>query len=310
MYGADPSAGVTAWRWTSPSRTPSALVALDCDGTLLRSDASLSPLSVKVIKRLGEMGVAVTLATGRRFSAALPYARSLGLQQPLVLHNGALIAHPLTGETLRYLPLPREAAEATILLARTFDLDILLFSDPTEREGAGLIERMPRNPFDRRFVVESGGLIQEVADLLRALPARPLKLICAGPPESIGPFHEKLRAVLPSTGQQARTVLYNSQGRVIWSVEVLHAQASKAAGVAYVAHLLGLTLADVIAFGDDMNDYDLLASAGIGVAMENGAPELRQVAREVAPANDKDGVALVLARLFGLDAADPESQGR
>lgn len=301
MNTIDPGARAPQLSPALPRRRPS-LVALDCDGTLLRSDASLSPESIQVIKRLHELGVAVTLATGRRLSGALPYAQRLGLHEPLVLHNGALLADPRSGEIFKYLPLPKAAAAAAIELARRFDLDMLLFTDPTEREGAGLIERLPRNPIDRRFVLENGGLIKPVPDLLDALPDQPLKLICAGQPEPVAQFHAHLQAALDrNIDMQARAVLYNSRGRPTWSVEVLHAQASKAAGVAEVARLLGLTLADVVAFGDDMNDYDLLASAGIGVAMENGIHELRRVAREVAPANDRNGVALVLARLYDLD---------
>lgn len=279
------------------------LVALDCDGTLLRSDGTLGERTVQVVRELRRRGVPITLATGRRVSGALPYAQKLHLDDPLVLHNGAVLADPKTGESLRYLPLPVHATAEAIERGRRHDLDMIVFDDPRRREGAGFIERMPRNPVDRRFVQENIALIQNVPDLIAALPEQPLKAFFAGPPPVVESFYQEIVAWLAErrAGDEVRAILYGGPARETWAVELLNARAGKAEGVAEVAARHGLSLRDVIAFGDDMNDYDLLATCGFGVAMRNGVMGLQKVARRIAPSNDDEGVAVVLAELFGLN---------
>ena len=72
------------------------LVALDIDGTLLDSNGELSARVRRTIKAVIDRGVMVTLATGRRISSTLPWAKALGIEIPLVVHNGAVIVCPKT----------------------------------------------------------------------------------------------------------------------------------------------------------------------------------------------------------------------
>ncbi len=74
---------------------------------------------------------------------------------------------------------------------------------------------------------------------------------------------------------------------------------SKASGLQVVAERHGIRRNEVMAFGDGLNDVDMLRWAGLSVAMDNGHPRLRTLARRVAPGNDVDGVAVVLEELFG-----------
>ena len=76
------------------------LVALDIDGTILNSEEELSPRTRKVILQVQERGVQVVLATGRRLVRTLPWAQALGLTQPLIVHNGAVIFEQASGEIL------------------------------------------------------------------------------------------------------------------------------------------------------------------------------------------------------------------
>jgi hydroxymethylpyrimidine pyrophosphatase-like HAD family hydrolase len=75
---------------------------------------------------------------------------------------------------------------------------------------------------------------------------------------------------------------------------------TKARALASLAAELGVAAEDVVAFGDMPNDLEMLSWAGTSYAMANAHPSVRAAAALVAPGNDEDGVARILAELFGL----------
>ncbi len=81
-------------------------------------------------------------------------------------------------------------------------------------------------------------------------------------------------------------------------VEISAVGVTKATALARIADELGVAAADVVAFGDMPNDLPMLRWAGTSYAMANGHPDLLAAADHVAPTNDEDGVARVLAGLF------------
>src|ERR687885_1463042 len=115
---------------------PIRLLALDLDGTLLNSRGELSERNLEAINRARATGVRVALVTGRRFRDVRPLALELGLDVPVISHNGALTKHARTLETVAAVLLPLEAARATLRVARAHGADALVSDDPG---GAGLL---------------------------------------------------------------------------------------------------------------------------------------------------------------------------
>src|SRR5918911_4114375 len=109
------------------------LIALDLDGTLLNSRGELSERNFRAIAEARARGVRVALVTGRRFRDARPLALRLGLDVPLIAHNGALTKHARTLETVAAVLMPAEAARACVRLGRERGADALVSDDP---EGA------------------------------------------------------------------------------------------------------------------------------------------------------------------------------
>src|SRR5919206_2100853 len=97
---------------------PIRLLALDLDGTLLDSRGRIPPRNREAIDRARRRGVRVALVTGRRFRDARPLALELGLDVPLVAHNGALTKHARSLETVSVSLLPLEAARETLRVGR------------------------------------------------------------------------------------------------------------------------------------------------------------------------------------------------
>src|SRR5689334_5446906 len=98
------------------------LLALDLDGTLIGRDLVIPERVTHAVAAAQERGVAVTLASGRMFGATLPFAKRLHLHDPLICYQGALIRHPITGETYAHVEMPGALAAEAIRLLRAADI--------------------------------------------------------------------------------------------------------------------------------------------------------------------------------------------
>ncbi|MDQ3174539.1 MAG: Cof-type HAD-IIB family hydrolase, partial [Acidobacteriota bacterium] len=115
---------------------PIRLLALDLDGTLLNSRGQVSERNRNALEQARERGVRVAIVTGRRFRDARPIALKLGLDVPVIAHNGALTKHARTLETVAVLPLPLAAARRSLEVGRAAGADALLSDD---HEGLGVL---------------------------------------------------------------------------------------------------------------------------------------------------------------------------
>src|ERR1044072_7194824 len=112
------------------------LLALDLDGTRLNSRGQISDRNRAAIDSAREQGVHVALVTGRRFRDSRPVALELGLDVPLISHNGALTKHVNTLQTVAVLPLPHAAALDALRVGREANADALLSDD---HDGLGIL---------------------------------------------------------------------------------------------------------------------------------------------------------------------------
>src|SRR5690349_13381655 len=115
---------------------PIRLLALDLDGTLLNSKGRLSDGNRAALEQARERGVRIAVVTGRRFRDARPLALELGVDVPLIAHNGALTKHAATLETVAVLPLPLAAARAALRVGREAGAGGLISDD---HEGLGVM---------------------------------------------------------------------------------------------------------------------------------------------------------------------------
>src|SRR5262245_19538986 len=102
------------------------LLALDLDGTLLNHRGQISERNRRAIDAARERGVCVAAVTGRRFRDSRPVALELGLDAPVIAHNGALTKHARTLETVAVLPLPLNAALKAMEVGKSFGSDALV----------------------------------------------------------------------------------------------------------------------------------------------------------------------------------------
>ena len=263
------------------------LLALDIDGTLLRSDQTVSPRTRAALDRARSQGVRLVLVTGRRYPSARRVSDELGGGVPLVLHNGALVVEG--EEVLRCRALARQTARRAILLGRASGVEPVLHCG-ARAEGRLLVERAVRPSRIVAYYLERArGDVFVVADLLAAVETEdPIQVMYGGAREEMDALETPLRAGLMGVARIERTV-YPRAGVVL--LDVLDPGVGKAKALAFLQERWGITAEETLAIGDNWNDREMVMAAGYGFIMGNADPELLALGQKALPTNDEDGVA-------------------
>ena len=283
---------------------PIRLLALDLDGTLLNSKGELTERNRGAIDQARECGVRVAVVTGRRFRDARPIALELGLDVPLIAHNGALTKHARTLETVAVLPLPLAAAHHALRVGREAGADALLSDD---HEGLGVLvydhlsgdnrSLLRYVAWARRVHGEAGSnAVREVPSLEAYLDHEPVHIAFSGGCAAMTTLNEILDRELGASVKILSTMYAKTDFALL---DIIHPEASKGVGVAAVAKELGVSSQDVMAIGDNFNDIEMLHYAGTSVVMSNADLSLRDFdGFHATSSNDEDGVAVAIERFI------------
>lgn len=258
------------------------LLALDLDGTLLDDDNKISRRNLEAIWAAREQGVVVTLSTGRMYCSALRFARELQMTVPLITYNGALIKDTV-GKVYRDMPLPLPAARTALAIAREYDIHVNLFV-----QDKLFMDR--DDEWTERYHRSSSIAPELVPDLEPLLTIEPNKVLFLGDEKELLPVRADLAEKLAG---QAHVTSSSPQ-----FVEIIHPSVSKRSGLAYLLQEFGLTAREAIAIGDNYNDLEMIAFAGLGVAMSNAPEGVRAQADYVTGDNNDAGVAQVIQKFI------------
>ena len=266
---------------------PFRLVATDIDGTLIRSDRTLSQHTIDV---LAQVPVPVVLVTGRPLRWLDQLNDQLPEPLPAVCANGAVIYDPDTDEVLRADTLSVDLLLDVTKRLRDAVPDVVL---AVEVEDGRSFRHDPAWPI--RW--ETDHRIQVIGSPEELTSAPAVKLLARSATADPDDFLELVSRTLGGVAEATR-----SSSSAL--VEISAAGVTKAAGLAWVCEREGVTAEEVLAFGDMPNDIPMLAWAGRAVAMGNCHPAVRAIADDVTDTNDEDGVATYLTQVFNLPSVD------
>lgn len=266
-----------------PDPPAPALVATDLDGTLVGSDGRVSPRTRAALGRAEAAGAVVVLVTGRPPRWMARIAEETGHHGVAICANGALRYDLRTARIVGHSAFPAGAAAGVVSALRAALPDL-----------AFAAERVRGFAAERTYRQEVPGDDHEAADRIEELlvdhdTVKLLARLGAG-----GDADELLATARTAVGDLA--TLTHSNGDAL--LEISASGVTKASALEELAAEHGVGPEGVIALGDMPNDLPMLSWAGHGVAMANAHPAVLAVADQVTAANDDDGVARVLERLF------------
>ncbi|MFC5910376.1 HAD family hydrolase [Streptacidiphilus monticola] len=268
----------------SSTDRPFDLIATDLDGTLLRSDHTVSERTRRALARAAEAGAAHIVVTGRSAAWTRPTLDAIGYRGLAVCGQGAQVYDSSRHLLLTSITLDREVARVALAKIEAMVGDVALAAS--------------RDGVDGEVLTGPGYRI--VGDALDCVPVAAPEEFWARPISRLFIQHPSLGDdELADAARQATGGLVDVVVSGAGFVEILPVGLTKAAGLRLAASRLGLSARRAIAFGDMPNDVPMFRWAGHGVAMADAHPELKAVADEVTLSNDADGVAVVLERLFG-----------
>ena len=260
----------------------------DLDGTLLRSDGSLSPFTRDAISALSRAGALFTFATARTYATVIPMFRGVDLRQPLVLMNGVVIYDPVRKRTLRHHPLPvaigRKAEE---IFAKYGKNPMLYFeTDSTMRVEYKSLCNEPQ----RRYVAQRDNFYNKGFEQVERYDFEKgdfLYIVTLDDKNEIEPIYREMSA-LPGV----HFTFYEDNYTDCYFLEGMRDDVSKATGAAEVKAFVGADR--IVAFGDNLNDLPLFELADESFAVANAHPALKEKATAVLESNDTDAVARFL----------------
>jgi Cof subfamily protein (haloacid dehalogenase superfamily) len=231
-----------------------------------------------VVRDTRAAGIPFVVVTGRMFRSVKPYLDELGLDEPVVCYQGAVVANA-AGVFVRHVPIPLQLARDVIAAVTEGDHHLNCYVDdelyvaettPEARAYADF-QHIPLNP---------------VGDLLAWLDRPPTKLVAVGERHVMDALEREMKARFDRR-------LYISKSLPEF-LEFAAPEVTKATGLAVAAELAGFQLDRTVAFGDGENDVELLEVAGYAVAVENAHERVLAVADLVCPRDSEEGVAQVL----------------
>ncbi|KMY54008.1 hydrolase [Bacillus sp. FJAT-27231] len=259
------------------------MVAIDLDGTLLNDELVVSQGTIQAIQRAVEQGVVVTIATGRMFLSAKPFAKQLGLNVPLITYQGALIKDVEEKAVMYERLVPPHLAHDLINIAKKRNLHLQVYQDD-------VLYAASENDFIREYV-EAAKVPYKVEPDLAKLASRGFqKALFIDAPEYIDELQAELRE------------LFSGQANFLKSksayLEVTHPEADKGIALLHLAQELGIDRSEIIGIGDSYNDFDLVTTAGLGVAMGNAVQGLKDKADYISRSNNEEGVRHVIEKFI------------
>ncbi len=276
------------------------LIALDIDGTLLDSRWKVPAANRAAIQEATRRGIDVALVTGRRYDFALPVALDLGCPTTMIVNNGAMIRSSDGRTRLKHL-LPDDIGRAVLDLCRPWRQGAAVIFD-RPRENQLVLERLDRDD-SIRFQYYSRNLeyIGIVSPIEDCLVEPPLQVMFSGTVAEMEAAAALLAASPLARKLKLAATKYASKDFAM--LDVLPPGCTKGAALAEWAKLQGLRREEILAIGDNHNDFEMLEFAGIAVVMGNSVPELKEHGWHETQSNDEDGVAAAIERFALREAA-------
>lgn len=262
------------------------IIALDLDGTLTNSQKIITPETQRLLIEFQKAGGKVVLASGRPTYGILPHAETLRLKEfggYILAYNGGSVIDCKTGEVMFEQHFPRELIPEICGIIRPYPVGINTY------KGENILVGNNMNKYTELEAKINGMGISFTENFPESVNFDIVKCLLQGEPELIleleAMLSEKYKGVLGVFKSEA------------FFLELVPEGIDKARSIDRLLKMIGIPTEQCIACGDGFNDISMIKYAGLGVAMENAKPPVKEAADYITLSNDEDGIAHLLKRI-------------
>lgn len=271
------------------------LIAFDLDGTLLNKEKLIDQDTIEYLVKLKKKNIEIIIATGRSYYDAKRLTQVLPFDFVIIANNGAVTRNPKNGSTIETRTINRDDYSKVIQLSREHNLHPIIYVDKDSLGYDIIIER----EFD--FSEYNGYLSKSlkryrITDFSNYFENDVLSICFTGDFDPL----ENLRKDVLSRYPLKFSTSVSLKLHVEALMEVLHLDACKWKALKRYANVQGIADDEILAFGDDNNDIEMIKNAGMGIVMENGTDLMKSIGNRVTRySNDENGVYHELITIFG-----------
>ncbi|MGP1608810.1 MAG: Cof-type HAD-IIB family hydrolase [Clostridium sp.] len=290
------------------------MVNIDLDGTLLNNEGKVSERAIENFKKSKEKNIEIVITSGRPPKSTLSIAEETGASRYIIAGNGAIVYDKKEDISIFNGYLTQEKVLEIIemcekhsiyynvytqndILTKTLEYNILfyykenIFKPNDKKTNINVVEDI------RKYIIDNN-----ISEFLKITVCDKSKII----------FQNILRKLREIQGIDVLDVAHMSkkiikEGTKYFDVHYCYTEISreginKWTAIKELANHLNISEKEILTIGDNINDYEMVKNAGIGVAMENGSPKVKEVAAYITKNNQEDGVALAIEKYVLNDA--------
>ena len=285
------------------------LVAIDLDGTMLNQYGIITEETKDVIKKVQEKNVEVIIASGRAINSVKNFSKEINSQNYFISGNGA-ITYDIQNDKILYENILSK--QKVLQIIKVCEENSIYYNVYTEN---GIIAKSLNyntlyyykdnlsKPEENQTHIN---IVENVYEYIEQREEKILKIMICDEHQSV--FNSIIRKLKEISKIEVLEVSHMSrkiikQGTEEIKLEYFYTEVSaqnvdKWNAIENLIKILGISKEEVVAIGDNANDLKMIQNAGLGIAMGESAPYIKQSADKVALGNDENGVAQALEEIF------------
>lgn len=286
------------------------LIAIDLDGTLLDPSGKVSPANRSALARAREAGLRITLCTGRGLLESQAAITAVNQRDPVVVAGGAIVACPTNQRTLRRFPIDHARVTSAAQVLLDHGHAVLVLKDALEVGYDYLVLQGDAghalDPVTQWWFGEMGCRVRYAAHTHEdEHPEHTVRIGACAPEERLATLKTSVQSLFGNEFIVHHFPAVVAPGHVACAegirldiFEMFDRAATKWSALSHLAGEWGIAPQRIAAIGDQVNDVDMIGSAGLGIAMGNAIPQVASIARRTTRTNAEDGVAYAIDRIL------------
>lgn len=259
------------------------MIVSDVDGTLVDRKQNLSDITLNAVKNYIESGGFFTIATGRMEAAVHRFQDQLGLNAPAILYNGARVVDLINNRVIHEWKLTALQAAAAVSMIDDYPMDMILYQD-----GKAYIKKMTE--ILAEHAAKDRVVLNEIGTFESLDYNRITKTLMIGDNRCFEDFMDEFNRQVTENPD-----FVQSESDYL---EILPSGANKGEALKALAQYTGISLNEIIGVGDNLNDLQLVSTAGLGAAVSNAHDDVKAAADIIVPSNLDHGVAFLIDRVM------------